>query len=1041
MSREDSLVLLASAGTGKTFRLTNRLLALYAADVPLRRILASTFTRKAAGEILQRLIVRLCEACACDEACARLADQIGVAIDRADAVELCLRLLRHIDRLRISTLDSWFQERVQRAAFELGLPADWEVSDPQLEKRLGARALSRVLDRPRSSLEWSTLIADLKRGGAHSSVHAGLLESLGHAARLAREATSEAWDFPPALADATQAAIDRALEQFEGLEVPPTKAGAPRKTFVAARTRIAQQVRDAAWSELGMHTLVHRVLDGSMQYDRTEVPPEWAECLRLFAQRSAHLAAAQIRAQNLALRSLVADFISELDTAMLRERRLSFDALPRMLATQPGESAANSDVDHLLLDEFQDTSSLQWRALEHSVEAVLARACGSFFCVGDVKQSIYGWRDGNPLLLAQMSERLSLPSESLFESRRSSQVLLDFVNEVFGTLDDNQALADDAARLAGKRFHADYVDHEAHDKTLDGRVRLWRCLRNQDDDSQAACERARLERAVASAQELRAAQPDWSLAFLVRSKKLIPVLLERLKASGLDASGEGGNPLTDSSAVNTALSLLEFADHPQDDYLVLHLATSPLAPHAGLSFPADARSRHAAALALRRKWLESGPAAFLARLESDVRAHYGEFDQRRFAQLLAWAQTLEPDEPLRPAQFAQRLAMERVPDPSHSRIRVMSVHAAKGLEFDAVILIDLESVLGKGERSGLAVRRQGGDPRAPYDVVTHTLPAAESPLLPQLQELQTASKSLRVQEELCVLYVALTRARAHLELVIDDPGDNHAKNSCAGILLQALGIDEFPPGALTWDSQWQAPLARSSRAPGSAAPAPCVRSEACLRLRPAAWSLGSRVPSVHEGAKLAAPRASAECFQDHAAARQRGILWHAWLARIDWIEGGLPEAATLLDWSRAITPFAVSQREVAEFLAALSSAQLRAELSRDRAALRLGAQTSELRLLREQRFAFVRAGEPGMEVVQGVLDRAVVSRAQGRAEIVDFKSDALGACDEAALRERAESYRPQLELYREGLARLEGLEPERIGLRVCFVVPGRIFEL
>jgi len=1032
MSREDSLVLLASAGTGKTFRLTNRLLALYASDVPPRRILASTFTRKAAGEILQRLVVRLSEACASDAACAKLADEIGVAIDRANAIELCLQLLRHVDRLRVSTLDSWFQERVQRASFELGLPADWDVCDPQLEKRLGARALSRVLDRPRSSLEWSTLIADLKRGGAQSRVHAGLLESLARAARFVRECPPEAWEFPPPVADAAQAAVERALGDFERLDVPQKKAGGDRVNYVNARTRLVQQVRSESWFELGMHTLIQRALEDTPVFDRIAVPQDWLDCLRVFAQRSAHRAAAQVRAQNLALRALAADFVSELDAATLRERRLSFDALPRMLAAQPREIAAGLDVDHLLLDEFQDTSSLQWRALEPGVDALLVRPEGSFFCVGDVKQSIYGWRDGNPLLLAQLSERLLLPSETLALSYRSSPVLLDFVNTIFETLDDNRALADDAARLAGKRFHAAFVRHEANDPSLEGRVRLWRCLRDTDDDSQAACERSRVELAVACALELRLAQPDWSLAFLVRSKKLLPALLERLKEAGLDASGEGGNPLTDSSAVNAALSLLEFADHPEDDYLVLHLATSPLAGHAGLSYPPDARTKQAAAFELRRAWLELGPAAFLARLEPSVREHYGDFDRRRFAQLLALAQTLDPTEPLRPAQFAERLAQERVPDPTNSRIQVMTVHGAKGLEFDAVILMDLDSVLGKAERGGLVARRQGGDPRAPYDVVTHALPADEAALLPSLQALQSESKALRVQEELCVLYVALTRAKQHLDLIIDDPGDNQARNSCAGLLLQALGTDPLPEGSLIWDSEWQAPLRRAPSAGALSTPPPAAELPRLQLVPAAAW--GTRVPSRQ---RVVAARATSELFEDHRPERRRGGLWHAWLERIDWLDGELPELATLIAWARAFAPSAADAGEAKEFLRALAQPEVRAELSRGPSALRLGAAAGELELLREQRFAFVRANESSGELVQGALDRAVVARAQQRAEIVDFKSDALPAGDLARLRARAEGYRPQLELYREALARLESLDPQRIELRVCFVAVGR----
>jgi ATP-dependent exoDNAse (exonuclease V) beta subunit len=117
------------------------------------------------------------------------------------------------------------------------------------------------------------------------------------------------------------------------------------------------------------------------------------------------------------------------------------------------------------------------------------------------------------------------------------------------------------------------------------------------------------------------------------------------------------------------------------------------------------------------------------------------------------------------------------------------------------------------------------------------------------------------------------------------------------------------------------------------------------------------------------------------------------------------------------------------------------ELSRVQTALRLSARPSELHLLREHPFAYVREVGGSNELVPGILDRAVISRAQRRAEIVDFKSDEIAANDEAALRARAESYRGQLESYRAALSRLEDLDPSRVSMRVCFVAAGRTLEL
>ncbi|MEO6709712.1 MAG: PD-(D/E)XK nuclease family protein, partial [Planctomycetota bacterium] len=209
-------------------------------------------------------------------------------------------------------------------------------------------------------------------------------------------------------------------------------------------------------------------------------------------------------------------------------------------------------------------------------------------------------------------------------------------------------------------------------------------------------------------------------------------------------------------------------------------------------------------------------------------------------------------------------------------------------------------------------------------------------------------------------------------------------------------------------------------------------------------SLGRRAPSDLRAGK---PRATLELFQSDSA-RQRGRLWHAWLEGIEWSEDALRDPAILLERARELGFAGAASADALEFLAALAQPQVQHELSRAQSALRLGCGVDDLRLLREQRFAFVREsrsageGRPGArELVSGAIDRAIVSRTTRRAAIVDFKTDQVASFDEAALQGRARSYRPQLELYRNALARLEGLEEASIAMRVCFVQSGRSIEL
>ena len=95
-------------------------------------------------------------------------------------------------------------------------------------------------------------------------------------------------------------------------------------------------------------------------------------------------------------------------------------------------------VEHLLLDEFQDTSLAQWRVLLPIAKGITqgpALPVRSFFCVGDVKQAIYGWRGGMAEIFGTLQSALGpLEDCTLVQSRRSAQPIIDVVNKVFGGL-------------------------------------------------------------------------------------------------------------------------------------------------------------------------------------------------------------------------------------------------------------------------------------------------------------------------------------------------------------------------------------------------------------------------------------------------------------------------------------------------------------------------------------------------------------------------------------------------------------------------------
>jgi len=358
-----------------------------------------------------------------------------------------------------------------------------------------------------------------------------------------------------------------------------------------------------------------------------------------------------------------------------------------------------------------------------------------------------------------------------------------------------------------------------------------------------------------------------------------------------------------------------------------------------------------------------------------------------------------------------------------------------------------QSLARRGTR--LIARRRAGDPLEPFDCVTPPGWERLACLIPDLEEVRREALRRTVVEELCLLYVAMTRAIHRLELIV--PAERSAESSLpftpAGVLRAAFGVAAAPPDQRLWtapgsEERW--PRAKEQREdpeqgrrsaprapPGRIRLAGVRRERELARRRPSSLARPSRV-------------SSAELFAPAGEAQRRGLRLHAWLEEVEWLEEFRvtdaelqAKAARLGHGSLALAEDLRRLREL------LEQPALRQLLSRRETALRLGCAEGELELLRERRFAVVGESPDGRWLASGALDRAVIARPAGapaRAELIDFKSDRLGG-GEHALAERAELYRPQLEAYRDALARICGLDPASVRCRLAFLDSGTILDL
>ncbi|KAA5543231.1 AAA family ATPase [Roseiconus nitratireducens] len=776
------LVVRASAGTGKTYRLTGRLLQILFQGAAPETVLATTFTRKAAGEILDRILSSLAAASDPEqpEALQTLRQQVGIdSLSNRACLQLLKKLVSEIHRVRICTLDSLFTQLAKAFPFELQLPPAWRLTDEIEEEWLRERAVGAVVSSLGPS-ELSTLLAMLSKGETKRSVAWELLQVVSGAYTLSRQAGEEAWNDLQAPTQPDDVILSRAAAAFRQCD-PPQKT--VRKKLDAMADLLDARDFDSLTCETLIKNYATARRTGEVtKLGRSVLPDGLDEALGTLyaAARSATLAV--LAAQNGATGELLALYDRHATQLKQSLRLLGFDDVAVRLAGQfsgvDGPTLSrrmDGSIDHVLLDEFQDTSPAQWqvlrpfavRAAEQSSEQSSGNrdpdepAGRSFFCVGDTKQAIYGWRGGVAEIFDAVCEQL--PGVQTVEqnvSFRSSPIIMDAVNAAFGHL-SRHALADQAdgdsadksvdEGRAIRAFTEQFPKHSASDPSLPGYVRMETCRAIEGRDSaqkNLACFRLAAERIA----ELHRACPEKSVGVLTRTNQAVAQLIYLLEQLEVDVSQEGGNPLTDSAAVELVLSALMMSEHPADGRWAYHVANSPL----GASETLNARY-------VRDLVTEWGIARAVHQLAAMVAPVCDQRDATRLKQLVQLAIAYEPNATPRLSDFVRMVRQKRVERPRAAAVRVMTVHQSKGLEFDAVFLPELDG--GLSGRPPLCVADRPELVAPPRGMSRYLTSQAWHFLDPRWRRAFGEDTAGRMTESLCLLYVAMTRSRQALYLV------------------------------------------------------------------------------------------------------------------------------------------------------------------------------------------------------------------------------------------------------------------------------------
>ncbi|HET7083478.1 MAG TPA: double-strand break repair helicase AddA [Rhizomicrobium sp.] len=832
----------ANAGAGKTYTLANRVARLLLSDAEPRKILCLTFTKAAAAEMQERLFKQLGEwSMLPDEALRGEIVKIGgdAHADLAKARRLFAAALETPGGLKVLTLHAFCQIVLSRFPIEAGIPPAFEVLDDQSARELIGEARQRVLERAGSG---DTVLQRAVALLVTETSEASLTNILNAALGSDRRKLDRFFDSVEEM-DARLRAIhglaggetmESIVEDFcESLrqdldllcELPTWLAQGTDKDKDSANQWRDYLGTDFSPDGFGILRRLLLTKDGEPRKKLatkklTDARPHLQNYLVKLQERCCAVAERHRAARAAVLAQAALTVIGAMRGHYQSAKRLrgvlDYDDLiveTRNLLKRRGAAGwvlykLDGGIDHVLIDEAQDTSPEQWEIIQKLTEEFFAGQgrerdqTRTIFAVGDEKQSIFSFQGADPgqfdinrryfaEVIAGADQRLH--EVPLITSRRSAPEILRFVDRVF---------EEEAAR-SGLTVSGAAIEHLAHRDTAKGGIEFWPALapeEEEDVDYYAPVDVVQKESPVA---RLAALVADKIAGWLKRRARLpghdhpiaprdIMILLPRrepfggevirqLKLRRVPVAGADRVRLTEQIAAMDLIALGRFVLQREDDLNLAALLRSPL---CGLSEEALfllAHGRKAdlwAQLVARRADFREAHAFLSAMLERADYAPPFEFYSHALTALGAKEKLLARLGLESADAIEEFLSLTSTHEQSHSpsleafldwvergeveikrdmergrdEVRVMTVHGAKGLEADIVILPDTTSLPEPPSRKGHLLYQDGD--------VLFPLPEADAPDIVKRAKARAEEETRKEHRRL--LYVALTRARDRL---------------------------------------------------------------------------------------------------------------------------------------------------------------------------------------------------------------------------------------------------------------------------------------
>lgn len=1013
----------AFAGSGKTHALVNRYIRLLSLGVEPSRINALTFTRKAAGEFLQKIFLRLTAAADDEQSAMSLSKQIDRKdFKSADFQNLLMTLVEEMGTLQLGTIDSFFTRLIGAFPYELGLTRPHRIMDDFEHGVARQTAMERLLsagDDERAA-ELLHLYKNLTWGAEEKNVYSQFEKRLKeHQALFLENRDVDLWGHGGSIFDERpwwQGSSEKLDQLLERLRIEAENLDVDKRLLNALNKIIDQFSKWQPGQPIEGGTLFERLLEvredlragvATVVFSKKNFliePPLSSDLytlLRIWV--SGEIARRLVITESLG--QLLSAYDLEYNRLIREGGSLVFADLPVLLIKglcRANPAFASSEIlyrldsqsDHWLVDEFQDTSRIQWKVLSTFIDEIIQDSSGlrTFFYVGDVKQSIYAWRGGDPRLFNEILDHYNastevIPSVPLEFSWRSAPEVLDCVNALFGP----GIKAPLVPHAVAERWQSDWLAHKPSPLTRDKQGYAgWGVVEND-----AILDKACIE-TISSIDPLNR---GLSCAILVRKNDEVLRLTQSLREAGIPASMEGVTFISRDNVVGRwILAFLYALGRPNETF-----------PRAYLSFAGiemdDAEFNRLAGL-IRSILTNDGYAEVVRRLIDylEKQISFSQFLRHRGMQILEAATRFESTSMDGLENFIDYLEKANVAEASIERqVQVMTVHKSKGLDFDVVLVAGFgPSPMVKTHNQPLHVERDDSGGIQWIMELPNKQVYEQDPVLAEAHQ---SEEETFLYESLCLLYVAMTRAKLGLYCIAANQTKNSSKTTWHELLSSAFtGTSESRvAGCIEWQAewgnfQWFEPFHASAEAQARLPELEPVASVGKL-CRPVFKRMVSPSQESHAASRTSPKLRSTK-------GRQFGTRMHDFLSTVEWISDETREDVL----SRADSDL----RD--RFHTLIDSEVGRKVFSHPGRACELW---------REKPYVLRR----GDSVAHGIIDRAVVhldtSGNPTSVTIYDYKTDALDP-GKPVQEQLMDKYSTQLDRYREAVASLTGLKEDSI---------------